>query len=151
MIYIYADFNSCIKCLSDPIYECINLTSYGTLKSLNTQKIFLKEGSKYIFFEPQDIEVEGEVYFERKIPSIISNEGTWFAKIFKEEIKESKRVMDDFDIFPCFKCGFDMNIIFKEKGRQYNEICPMCNTPITYVLSNPGPSGIREFKVIANS
>lgn len=136
MNYIYADFNSAAKCLNDPTFDCLDLTGYGTLMSLNNQKIILKEGEKYIFYEPGDIEAEGEVFFDRKIPSLFSKEGSWFAKIKSEDIKETKNSFD-YDLLPCIKCGKDMEPTFLIKGRHYKEICPNCGTPITYALSSP--------------
>jgi hypothetical protein len=136
MKYIYADFNNIGKCYSDPAFDCLDLNGYGTLLSLNSQKILLREGDKYIFFEANDIEVEGEVYFERNISSIFSNSGKWFAKISREEIRETKEILLT-DKFPCFNCGFDMNPTLIEKGRNFNEKCPHCATPITFALSDP--------------
>lgn len=137
MVYIYVDFNSIEECVSDPAFDCLDLTGYGTIRSLNNQKILLKEGDRYIFFESNDIEVEGEVYFERNIPSLFSPKGKWFAKVRSEEIRESREILSASGIFPCFVCGKDLNPTFLEKGRSYNEKCPFCNTPVTYALSDP--------------
>lgn len=139
MNYIYADFNSICICKNDPDFECINLSAYGTLSSLNEQRIHLKEGDKYIFFDPKEIEVEGEVFFDKHAQSRFSDYGCWFAKIKEADIKISKKDFN-FEFFPCFNCGRDMSPIFLEKGWHYNEICPNCNTSITYALSPPASS-----------
>ncbi len=136
MDYIYADFNGITQLQNDDNFDYLDLTGYGTLKSLNSLQIKLKEGMKFIFFEPDDIEVVAEVVFDRTLGSLISNRGRWLAKFKYGTIRDCKK-LDSFETHPCFKCRTDFNPYLNKVGQNYNEICPICGTSIVYPLSEP--------------
>ena len=137
MNYIYADFNSIMMSSENYDYECLELTGYGTIQSLNYLQIKLKEGMKFIFYEPEDIEVEAEVYFDRTTRSIISTEGRWLAKFKKGTIRECKKIQNWNEPHPCFKCREDFKPFLKKVGQNYKENCPNCGTSIIYPLIEP--------------
>jgi len=137
MNYIYADFNGCIGLPDDEGYTYMEITGFGTIKSLNTLQIKLKEGMRLIFYDPEDIEVEAEVYFDRTTPSIISSEGRWLAKFKDKDIKSCNKVEDWNAPHPCFHCREDFNPHLKKLGSNYHTNCPNCGTSVAYALSEP--------------
>lgn len=136
MDYIYADFNGITGFLGDSDFEYLDLTGYGTLQSLNSLQIKLKEGMEFIFYEPGDIEVVAEVLFDRTTESKITTKGRWLARFKKGTIKECEK-LDHFETHPCFNCREDFIPYLKKVGQQYKEICPKCGTSIVYPLTEP--------------
>jgi len=136
MDYIYADFNGITSLQDDDDFECLDLTGYGTLQSLNSLRIKLKEGMEFIFYEPGDIEVVAKVFFDRKLKSKITTKGRWLARFKKGTIRECQK-LDMFETHPCFNCRTDFIPHLKKVGQHYNEICPICGTSIVYPLSEP--------------
>lgn len=130
MEYIHADFNSCFS-TDDPKYDFIDLTGFGTIRDLNFFQIKLKDGMKFIFYEPEDIEVIGEVFFDTTHPSLFSNKGRWLSKFEKNTITQSQKKYNSNTIFPCFKCRNDLNAYFKKSGRNFKMTCPDCGESIT--------------------
>ena len=61
---VYADFNGGEFVDGDPSRYVLALTGYGTLASLARQGIRLVEGMRVLFFEPDDIEAVGILYFD---------------------------------------------------------------------------------------
>ena len=136
MDYIYADFNGITRLLEDDDFEYLDLTGYGTLQSLNSLRIKLKEGMGFIFYEPGDIEVVAEVLFDRTAESKITTKGRWLARFKKGTIRECKK-LDKFETHPCFNCREDFVPYLKKVGQDYKEICPKCGTSIVYPLTEP--------------
>ena len=134
MYYIYADFNRIISSFDDDL-EYLDMTGYGTLQSLNSLQIKLKEEAKFIFYEPGDIEVIAEVFFDRTSGSKITAKGRWLARFKKGTIRSV--ILDKFDTHPCFNCREDFILYLKKIGKNYNEICPKCGTSIVYSLIEP--------------
>ena len=138
MNYIYADFNGWLGALDDDDFDFIDLTGYGTIHSLNSLGIRLKEGMKFIFYETNDIEVLAEVVFDRTTPSLISKEGRWLAKYKAGTVKDcSFSESANFNIHPCFNCRADFKPLWNKIGQNYNERCTNCGTPIGYPLLAP--------------
>jgi hypothetical protein len=136
MDYIYADFNGITSLLEDDDFECLDLTGYGTLQSLNSLQIKLKEGMEFIFYDPGEVEVVAEVFFDRTTESQITTKGRWLARFKKGTIKDCKK-LDQFETHPCFNCREDFVPYLKKVGRRYKEICPKCGTSIVYPLTEP--------------
>jgi hypothetical protein len=137
MDYIYADFNGIISLKDKDEYEYLELEGYGTIKSLNSLQVRLEEGMKFIFYEPEDIEVVAEVYFDRTTPSIISSEGRWLAKFKKGTIRDCNKVENWDEPHPCFNCREDLKPYLKKVGQNYKEKCPKCGTSVCFPLFEP--------------
>lgn len=137
-VKIYADFNGIIDCSKGNSKSCLALTGYGTLASLSRHQIRLREGMILTFYEPDDIEVEGEVFYDTKIPSKFTSPGQWVALYDSQQVRNSEESCDlDLKQHLCFKCRIDLEPYLKTVGQQYKEICPNCGTDIMSPLLPP--------------
>ena len=137
-IRVYADFNGVDGVTGEPAMACLLLTGYGTIASLNNQQIRLREGMRLIFFTPSDIEVEGDVFFDRENPGKFSAVGQWKAKYNQDEVRDSI-VADEGDPLKhlCFDCRLDIKDYLNTVGQSYAETCPNCGTDVMYPLLPP--------------
>ena len=94
---------------------------------------------KFIFYEPNDIEVLAEVVFDRTTPSLISKEGRWLAKYKAGTVKDCSFSSESaiFSTHPCFNCRTDFKPLLNKIGQHYNELCTNCGTSIVYPLLAP--------------
>ena len=135
---VYADFNGVDGVTGEPAMCHLLLTGYGTIASLNNQQIRLREGMRLIFFTPNDIEVEGDVFFDRENPGKFSAVGQWKAKYNQDEVRDSI-VGEEGDPLKhlCFDCRLDLKDYLKTVGQSYAETCPNCGTDVMYPLLPP--------------
>jgi hypothetical protein len=137
-IKIYADFNGVTGCPDETPMTCLFLTGYGTLASLSNHQIRLREGMSLTFYTPGDIEVEGEVFFDKTTPSKFNSLGQWLARFDETEVRNSEEG-DEPELMEhlCFNCRLDLTEYLRLIGRQYKESCPSCGTDIMYPLLPP--------------
>ena len=132
---IYADFNGIKTCSDDTTFVCVDLTSYGTLASLNAYRIILTEGLNLDIADPDGLTVTATAYFDKtKISKTCSG---WFARFKRDEVMESHEIRIDFSIHLCFTCRKNLKKYLAKVGRQYKEICPFYGTPIMLSLADP--------------
>ena len=137
-IKIYADFNGIIDCSEETSKSCLALTGYGTIASLSRHQIRLREGMILTFYEPNDIEVEGEVFYDKRIPGKFTSPGQWLALYDSEKVRKSQESCDlDLKQHLCFRCRMDLTSYLKTIGRQYKESCPNCGTDTMFPLLPP--------------
>jgi hypothetical protein len=136
---IYADFNGIVVCPGGLPNSCLDLTGYGTLASLSRHRIRLSEGLVLTFYEPDDIEVEAEVFYDTTHRGKFTAPGRWLArfnsvKIRNSEVTEARERPEHL----CFTCRLDLTEYLRLVGRQYNEACPSCGTSVMHPLLPPG-------------
>lgn len=138
-IRIYADFNGIVDCRKKASnLVCLALTGYGTIASLSRHQICLREGLILIFYEPNDIEVEGEVFYDTNFPGKFTSPGQWLALYDPELIRNSEESSAlELKEHLCFNCRLDLTEHLNIVGRQYKEVCPDCGTSIMYPLFPP--------------
>ena len=132
---IYADFNG-IDQKDDSSGECdMDLTGYGTLASLSTQQIKLREGMILQFFDDDGTTVKGTVYFDPK--KITYNCSGWFARFHDDDISYDGPQEFDFQMHLCFSCRHNIKKYIESVGQNFTGTCPHCGTPIMYPLLPP--------------
>jgi hypothetical protein len=132
---IYADFNGVVEYSSASNILCINLTGYGTLASISSHQIVLKEGQFLELTDPGGLSVSAEVFFDKE--RVSKNCSGWFAKFSKSDMTEGEELEHDYDTHLCFKCRENMKQHLDKVGRQFSELCPFCGTSVMYSLSSP--------------
>lgn len=76
---IRVDFNA-IEYTPDAQHAMMPLTGYGTLASLARQRLRLSEGMALVLIEPNDIECEVTVHFDRMRTDPAGRQGAWVAR-----------------------------------------------------------------------
>lgn len=132
---IYADFNGVEENDSDSNMLYLNLTGYGTLASLSSHQIVLKEGQSLELADPDGLSVRAIIFFDKE--RISENCSGWFAKFPKSDMLEGEKLNHEYDIHLCFKCRKNMKPHLDGVGRQFSEACPFCGTSVMYPLSSP--------------
>lgn len=125
---IYADFNA-IEYLTDerPMAQ-MALTGYGTLGSLARQGLRLAEGMTLLLYEPNDIECEAVVHFQRSRRDPAGRVGAWVARLDHRNIRACTHPGESFGQHPCIVCGRDF--MDHLHTRNYTEICTGCGASI---------------------
>jgi len=134
---VYADFNSLESCSTGTYDSRVDLTSYGSLKSLSQQKLQVCEGMRINVFEPQDIEVEGIAYFDPNEKDPAGRSGKWYVLLNRDEIQDSIRKEPPIKGHPCFGCGENLDDLLMTRARNYTEKCPLCQTSVMKPLEPP--------------
>jgi hypothetical protein len=132
---IYADFNGIEKCKADPDSVLLNLTGYGTLASLSLHKIKLYEGGTIDLCDPEGLMATGILLFDKT--KVSNNSSGWFAQFKRNEISEGEPIDHDYSNHICFNCRENIKKHLDKVGRQFNEVCPYCGTPVMCPLSAP--------------
>ncbi len=134
---VYADFNAIEHHEATPEYSLLPLTGYGTLASLSKQKIRLTEGQELVLFEPNDVECDATVNYDKDRAGPAGIVGEWVAKIQKKSFRDC---FGDEDLrleHPCFGCGLDLETHQPNHWRSYFEVCAKCGTPVMAPLAPP--------------
>jgi hypothetical protein len=132
---IYADFNGLEGADSSSGFVLLDLTGYGTLASLSLHQVRLREGQRLLLGDPDGLWVTAEIEFNPSRRSPTSS--GWFAKFQKSDIQESIPMEHDYNTHLCFKCRRNLKPYLDNVGRQFNENCPNCGTPVMFPLSPP--------------
>jgi hypothetical protein len=132
---IYADFNGMEDSGTSPDDVLLDLTGYGTLASLNLHQVRLRVGQHLVLCDPDGLQVVGEVGFDLSRRS--SRRSGWFAKFQRHSIQEGTPLEHDFAKHLCFKCRLNLKPHLEKVGRQFNENCPQCGTPVMFPLLPP--------------
>ncbi|EGI78234.1 hypothetical protein [Hylemonella gracilis] len=133
---IYADFN-CLEvspALPDEVH--LDLTGYGTLASLSLHQVRLRVGQHLSLCDPDGLQVIGEIGFDPLRRSLRSS--GWFAKFKRRDIQEGAPLEHDYATHLCFKCRQNLKPYLDKVGRQFQESCPHCGTPVMFPLLPPG-------------
>ena len=118
---IYADFNA-IEYPSNTAFAEIRLTGFGTLSSLAKQNIRLREGLVVVLFEPNDIECEATVQFDRSRTDPAGRPGEWIARFDPQSVRDVSQTSEPrSNEHPCIVCG--KPFFGEKKGRMYNDTC----------------------------
>jgi len=133
---VYADFNGGEFVGGNPMDYVLRLTGYGTLASLARQGIRLVEGMRILFFEPNDIEAIGVVFFDRTRRDPAGREGEWVARI-ESEVRDTSLGEMDSRAHPCFRCRQDLRPHLSIVGQQYRESCPSCSASVMAPMAPP--------------
>ena len=133
---IYADFNA-IEHTSNTSAAEMPLTGYGTLASLARQKLRLTEGMALLLFEPNDIECEVTVHFDRSRNDPAGRIGEWVARFDPRKIQDRSHASDSSSAHPCIVCGHDFAAVFLTSGRHYTEVCAGCGASVMEPLAPP--------------
>ena len=131
---VYADFNAIEYLAAEPPLAEIALTGYGTLSSLAAQKLRLSEDLRVLVYEPNDIECEATVHFDRSRHDPAGRSGEWVARIDHTKIRASAEHQTPELDFPCIVCGA---IFSHREGRNYREVCTGCGTSVMEPLMPP--------------
>ena len=133
---IYADFNGLEDSVASPDEVLLDLTGYGTLASLSLHRVRLRAGQHLMLCDPDGLWVMGEINFDPSRRS--SRRSGWFATFQRRGIREGASLQHDYATHLCFKCRLNLKPHLDKVGRQFNEICPHCGTPVMFPLSPPG-------------
>jgi hypothetical protein len=134
---VYADFNSIEYQDAAHTSATVGLTGYGTIASLSKLKLQLTEGQQLLLYEPNDIEVEGVAFFDRKRIDPAGRPGEWMARLDPRNIRDAMPTTESPHEHPCFGCGYDLLPHLKAVGQRYIEICPNCGTSVMAPLEPP--------------
>jgi hypothetical protein len=137
--YVYADFNAinAMEYQGKGRLAEMPLTGYGTLQSLANQKLRLAEDMPVVLYEPNDIEVNAVVHFDRTRIDPAGRVGEWVGRFDPEAIRESGRGEMDFDHHLCYGCRNDLKPFLRTVGQRYIEVCPTCGTSVMAPLAPP--------------
>lgn len=132
---IYADFNGSENSPASPDEVHLDLTGYGTLASLSLHQVRLRVGQHLMLCDPDGLQAMGEIGFD---PSQrVSRRSGWFAKFRRRDIHEGTPLEHDYAVHLCFKCRLNLKPHLDKVGRQFNESCPHCGTPVMFPLLPP--------------
>ena len=131
---VYADFNAIEHGSSQTELATIPLTGYGTLSSLASQGLRLSEGMQVLIYEPEDIECEAVVHFDRSRTDPAGRQGEWVALVRPTEIRASSLTQEPSRNFPCLSCGE----LFTQANRSYREVCSGCGLSVMQSMGPPG-------------
>lgn len=133
---IYADFNGIFELDQEPGYFLLDLTGYGTLAYLSTQRVRLHQIKHLSLGDADGLQVIGaEICF---LKSMVTDRCSgWFAKFLRSDIHEGTHVVEP-ESHPCFNCQMDLKPFLDKVGRNFNEHCPNCGTSVMYPLLPPG-------------
>ncbi|MFZ6818759.1 hypothetical protein [Undibacterium sp. Ji22W] len=134
---VYADFNSLEYVNEDGSISRLGLTGYGTISSLARQQLRLVEGMPLIFFEANEIEVQGFAHFDNSVRDPAGRIGAWFGVVDQHKVKNVDISEEANFEHPCSHCRASLNEYLKRVGQQYNEYCPNCGTSVMAPLSPP--------------
>lgn len=132
---IYADFNGLDDCSTSGDEVHLDLTSYGTLASLSLNQVRLRVGQHLMLCDPDGLKVMGEIGFDPSCRS--ARHSGWFASFKRRDIQESTPLEHDYTTHLCFKCRLNLKPYLDKVGRQFNENCPQCGTPVMFSLLPP--------------
>jgi hypothetical protein len=136
---VYADFNAIEGARLQNVYDTeMPLTGYGTLGSLARQGLRLTEGMAVLVYEPNDVECEAVVYFDRSRKDPAGRAGEWVACFDQETIRDSTLPWETRHDHPCLLCGCDFAARFPITGRRYTEKCVNCGASVMEPLAPPG-------------
>jgi hypothetical protein len=137
--YVYADFNAinAMEYQGKGRLAEMPLTGYGTLQSLANQKLRLEEDMPVVLYEPNDIEVNAVVHFDRTRIDPAGRVGEWVGRFDPEAIRESGRGEMDLDHHLCYGCRNDLKPFLRTVGQRYIEVCPTCGTSVMAPLAPP--------------
>ncbi len=133
---IYADFNGLEDSAASPDDACLDLTGYGTLASLSLHQVRLRVGQQLTLCDPDGLQVMGEICFDSSRQSRHSS--GWYAKFKRSDIQNGAPLEHDYATHLCFKCRRNLELHLDKIGRQFNEKCPYCSTPVMFPLLPPG-------------
>jgi hypothetical protein len=132
---VYADFNA-IEYPPDAAFAEMRLTGYGTLASLARQGLRLSEGMALMLFEPNDIECEATVHFDRERKDPAGRRGEWVARFNHRLVKDSTREAEHVsEQHPCIVCGVPSFGL--SATRNYTELCPVCGASVMEPMLPP--------------
>lgn len=132
---IYADFNGLEDSSVSPDEVHLDLTGYGTLASLSLHQVRLHEGQHLRLCDPDGLQVLGEISFDPLRRSM--RRSGWFARFKRRDMQEGEPLKHDYAAHLCFKCRLDLKPHLDKVGRQFNESCPNCGTPVMFPLLPP--------------
>ena len=135
--FVYADFNSIERYTFGGYDSRVGMTGYGSIASLSTQRIKLREGMDLIVYEPLDIEATGVAHFDLNCSDPAGRIGMWFVLVNNKDIRDSKYSSEAGGTHLCFGCRYDLKEHLDKSGRRYQEKCPRCGTEIMTPLSPP--------------
>ena len=133
----YADFNGIEYLNDDKSKSVLELAGYGALATLSEQKIRLTEGMEVVIYEPDDIEADAVVRFDRARIDPAGRQGAWVAEFDARKIRPCAAGMKVPGSHPCFSCGEDLTAHFDAVGRRYVEHCPACGTDVMSPMLPP--------------
>ena len=99
----------------------------------------LRVGQHLGFCDPDGLQVVGEVGFDSS--RLSSRRSGWFDKFQKHSIREGAPLEHDFTTHRCFECRLNLKPHLDKVGRQLNENCPQCGTPVMFPLLPPDSYG----------
>lgn len=133
---IYADFNGLENSSTSPDEVHLDLTGYGTLASLSLHQVRLRVGQHLMLCDSDGLQVMGDIGFDPLRQS--SRRSGWFARFKRRDIQEGVPLEHDYATHLCFKCRLNLKLHLDKVGRQFNESCPRCGTPVMFPLLPPG-------------
>lgn len=132
---IYADFNGLEDCPAVHGDSCLDLTAYGTLASLSLHRLRLRVGQHLMLCDPDGLQVTAEICFD---PTRVSKQSSgWLGRFRRSDIKVCPALEHDLSVHPFFKCRHNLKPYLDQAGRQFNENCPHCGTPVMFPLLPP--------------
>lgn len=132
---VYADFNAIEH--QDAGCSLLPLTGYGTLASLSRQQIRLVEGQELVLFEPNEVECEATVYYDRSSVGPAGIVGEWVARIPTGAFRGCTEAEQPTLEHPCSGCGLDLEKYQPVNWRSYHEVCSKCGAPVMALLAPP--------------
>jgi hypothetical protein len=133
----YADFNGIEYLDADQSHAVLELAGYGALASLGEQKLRLTEGMAVVIYEPDDIEADAVVRFDRARTDPAGRTGAWVAHLDARKIRTCAEGTAMPETHPCFGGGRDLKPHFRIVGQRYNEHCPDCGTDVMSPMLPP--------------
>ena len=132
---VYADFNA-IEHLPGESFAEMPLTGYGTLASLARQRLRLSEGMALVLFEPNDIECEVTVHFDKKRTDPAGRKGEWVARFDHRSVHSCAQSDEPVtEQHPCLVCGAQS--FGQSRSRTYTEVCSACGASVMEPMLPP--------------
>lgn len=132
---VYADFNA-IEYPPGASFAEMPLTGFGTLSSLARQRLRLLESMAVVLFEPNDIECEATIHFDRSRTNPAGTLGEWVARFDPNSVRYLPQTGEPHsNEHPCIVCG--MPFFGEECGRTYSDTCINCGASVMEPMLPP--------------
>ena len=136
---VYADFNALLNARrgAEAREVEMEITGYGTLRSLAAQNIRLVEGMPLILYEPNDLQCEAVAHFNQELLDPAGREGAWVAVLDPTNVEASVLAAPSADAHPCISCGLNLSAHLLAHGQRYAEHCPKCGASVMEPMAPP--------------
>lgn len=136
---VYVDFNALpsARAMSGSAQVAMEITGYGTLRSLARQRLHLAEGMALLLFEPNDIQCHATAHFEPLLTDPAGRVGAWVALLDPGSIEDCALPEEVGIGHPCASCRNDLVPYLREVGQRYTEHCPTCGTSVMAPMEPP--------------